>query len=363
MTAWLSDLRSADGPRALITVIETKGSTPREAGTRMVVTKDKCLGTIGGGQLEYRIVDIARAMLGNGNGTRQVHELTLGPELKQCCGGVVKVTVDTLSAADLTWTDNLNEPLEPCVVVSVLENEGSVSQCSRLLVGKTSTNGTLGDTELDVQAVEAARAMLQASSEHQLDPAAGMQIRKVSEQSPELLFEMIRAADFHLMLFGAGHVGKALVNCLGTLPCRVTWVDSRADEFPASVPPNVTVCVRDTPADEVARAGANTFFLVMTHSHPMDFQICKAVLGGGFDYLGLIGSKSKRARFKKNLIAQGIPAETTARLTCPIGIDSIKGKHPATIAIAVVAQLIEVYEARTGRGLAALEDRRATAGV
>jgi len=148
------------------------------------------------------------------------------------------------------------------------------------------------------------------------------------------------------VLFGAGHVARALVAVLAGLPCRVTWVDGRESEFPADVPRNVTIVVTDTPEAEVAAAPTGACFLVMTHSHPLDQALAEAILRrGAFAYFGLIGSVSKRRQFERRMAERGIPPERFADMICPIGVPGIKGKEPSSIAIAVAAQLLQVEEA------------------
>ena len=139
------------------------------------------------------------------------------------------------------------------------------------------------------------------------------------------------------MLFGAGHVGKELAHILSRLPCSLTWVDPRPDAFPAAVDANTTVLIEDEPAWAVDDAPANACFLVMTHSHALDFDIVERVLKrSDYRFLGLIGSETKAAKFRARLARKGLPAE---RLVCPIGIVKA-GKHPAEVAVSVAAQLI-----------------------
>jgi len=347
---WLDTLRALGDNQAdcaLITVLDTRGSTPREAGTRMVVTPDACMGTIGGGQLEFQAVELARCMLSKDatSAAKQVHTFTLGPEMQQCCGGVVRLSLEAITAGGSGWIDALAERRTrgTCVVVSEMPG-ASTASAGRLVLTAHDSWGSLGNEALDKQATETALAMFNLTSKNGIGAPDGVHVMEACGDMPALLFEVVSNTDFHVMLFGAGHVGKALVNVLSDLPCHIDWVDSRADEFPASIPANVTVRINDVPADEVRNAPAGSFFLVMTHSHPTDFQICKAVLAGEFAYLGLIGSQSKRNRFTKNLVRAGLPPEKTARLTCPIGIAGIRGKHPTAIAIAVAAELLELYE-------------------
>jgi len=148
-----------------------------------------------------------------------------------------------------------------------------------------------------------------------------------------------------LLLFGAGHVGRALVLALAPLPFTVRWIDPRRDMFPAVMPANVTPIASATPVEEIDAADKDAFVLIMTHSHALDFDIVtRALAAGRFPYVGLIGSATKRARFEHRLADLGLSQEKIARLVCPIGIDAIEGKLPAVIAASTVAQLLIVRE-------------------
>jgi xanthine/CO dehydrogenase XdhC/CoxF family maturation factor len=143
--------------------------------------------------------------------------------------------------------------------------------------------------------------------------------------SIEVFIDVLRPPNFSIVLFGAGHVGRALVRTFADLDCRITWVDARDDAFPASVPDNVEVAITDAPEAEVAAAPPGAYFLVMTHSHPLDEALCECILRrGDFAYFGLIGSLSKRRQFEKRLEARGVTKDRLATMTCPIGIE---GRH------------------------------------
>ena len=153
---------------------------------------------------------------------------------------------------------------------------------------------------------------------------------------------------FTLQLYGAGHVGRAIVHLLATLPCQVQWIDERQDEFPSAPSPThiERLCVEPVHA-EVRSAPPGACYLVLTHSHDLDLAITEAILRrGDFAYLGLIGSATKRARFVHRFEERGVPAAALARLTCPIGVPGSAGKQPELIAVAVVAQLLQQAGAR-----------------
>ena len=252
MAIWLDALATAERehqPAVLVTVLSAKGSTPREAGAKMVVSTDGLAGTIGGGNLEYQCEAAARGLLADGAEGPSTRDFPLGPALGQCCGGHVTV-----------------------------------------------------------------------------------------------LFEVIRPPRLHVGLFGAGHVGKALIKLLADLPCRVSWIDSRPEALPANLPPNVLPVRVTDPAQAVASLPAGTLILVMTHDHQLDFEIVSAALRRA-DLLavGLIGSDTKRARFVGRLARQGIAADG---LICPIGLPGIEGKEPEVVAISVAAQILQLQPAQ-----------------
>jgi xanthine dehydrogenase accessory factor len=148
-----------------------------------------------------------------------------------------------------------------------------------------------------------------------------------------------------VLLFGAGHVGRAVVLALAPLPFAVRWIDGRPDQFPQYVPQNVVTVRTDDTDGELAQAPRDAMVVVMTHSHPLDFDITvRALRRDMFDFIGLIGSETKRARFASFARQMGVPAEQIDRLVCPIGLPQIKGKEPAVIAAALAAQLLVVSE-------------------
>ncbi len=328
----------------LITVASSRGSTPRETGAKMLVTRTHVVGTIGGGNLEYKAIELARERLGEGSEASwrcQSRRFPLGPSLGQCCGGVATLQFEHLDNATAEWADRL-AALSAGQHAAVLVSRTEVDAGSeKLLVTETAVWGELDDENLARAAVEAARDLLATDGSAALRRLESRDV--AGENGALLLFEPFRPCDFHIVLFGAGHVGRALVNILGALPCTVTWVDSRAEQFPPDCPANVRAVSREAPELEVAAAPCGSFFLVMTHSHPLDQQLCERVLRrNDFRYCGLIGSRSKRRKFEKRLVAEGVEPALLAKLVCPIGIAGIGGKQPAEIAVAVAAELLQV---------------------
>jgi xanthine dehydrogenase accessory factor len=336
MPDWLAVLARLSGSGMsciLVTVAETRGSVPRDAGAKMVVTEDAAYGTIGGGQLEYEALHAARAMLACGVAAAQLRRFGLGPSLGQCCGGVAQVLFEPVCEGTDGWLTALMECAEhgkSAVLVTAIGGPAA----GKLVVGSDRVLGSFGDRPGQADVIAAARAALDA-------PSAGPHLAQTEHGA--VLSELIRPDGLHVVLFGAGHVGKALVRVLGELPCRVAWIDGRADEFPREVPPNVTVECTEMPQYAVERAPAGAAFLVMTHSHALDLTLCEKILRrNDFTYFGLIGSATKRAKFIKRFKARGLPDDLIERMVCPIGLPGLPGKHPGEIAVAVAAQLLTV---------------------
>jgi xanthine dehydrogenase accessory factor len=263
----------------VVTLDSVIGSAPREAGCRMIVTVDKTFGSIGGGNLEFEATAHAQDLLAKESLPGQEQRpFALGPALNQCCGGSVTLLFECYEANVPGWLEEL----------------------------------------LDEAGIET------------LETADG-----------KWRLELIGVQLKPLILFGAGHVGHAVARLLADLPFDVTWVDSRPDVFPDRPGPNINVVDSNDVLSEVSKAPPGGVFVVMTHSHQLDEDICFEVLSrGDFTWLGLIGSVTKRRRFIQRLAQRGIDESKLAQLVCPIGLSGIKGKQPATIALSLVAQLM-----------------------
>ncbi|MEP7282088.1 MAG: xanthine dehydrogenase accessory protein XdhC, partial [Rubrivivax sp.] len=240
------------------------------------------------------------------------------------------------------------------VIVEVLSHRGSVPRetGTRMLVatgdGADSTAGTIGGGHLEWQAISHARAGRTTPWSVALGPSLGqccggaLTLAFVPLSAAALASWPTTPPRLEIELYGAGHVGRAIVQLLTGLDVRVRWIDQRDDAFPtAALPSSIEALCAEPIEAEVAAAPPGACHLVLTHSHDLDLRLTEAILWrGDFRWLGLIGSATKRARFMRRLAERGVPADALARLTCPIGLPGVGGKAPAEIAIAVVAQLL-----------------------
>ena len=308
----LAELSGKHGPVVRVVVAEVAGSAPREVGTAMVVWADGQDGTIGGGALEYKAAARARAMLAGGPAVR-LDRQPLGPSLGQCCGGAVTLMSEVWDAAALAGLDG-----RPVV--------------ARALPGKG--------------------AEMPLAVHRLLAKARGQGAPVATRIVQGWLIEPVAKAGREVWIWGAGHVGRALVSVLLPVPgLRITWVDVAADRFPVVpdrvVQMGVVQMIAPNPADLVAKAPRGAEHLVLTFSHALDLELCHRLLGHGFAALGLIGSATKWARFRSRLAALGHGAEAVARITCPIG-DPALGKHPQAIAVGVAAELLRRAGVKSG---------------
>ncbi|MEM8787228.1 MAG: xanthine dehydrogenase accessory protein XdhC [Pseudomonadota bacterium] len=287
----------AHGMVARVVVAAHAGSTPRETGTAMLVWADGQAGTIGGGALEFDAVARARERLSGGAGPLLLKQ-PLGPALGQCCGGAVSLVIEIFTAQSLAAIPQAGGYAR---AVSDAPEPLGVRNWFRAQRGGRAPEPALIDGWL-VEPLEAPRAPV--------------------------------------WIYGAGHVGRALVGTFAGLPFAVTWVDDARTRFPDTIPTHADMLVAAKPAAAVAHAPDTAHHLVLSYSHALDLEICHAVLSRPFASLGLIGSATKRARFLSRLADLGHRPEWLARLTCPIG-DPGLGKHPQAIAVGVVHRLLK----------------------
>jgi xanthine dehydrogenase accessory factor len=302
----LIEALEAEGSGALVSLVRVEGSSPRESGARMVVRPSGAFnGTIGGGALEWEALDAARAALEAGRRAPLRRIVSLGPDLAQCCGGRVQWLIETFyrqDAADLA-------------ALAAAERAGSF-----VAEAHVASDGRLA---------------------RQIRPWPGGEGAEIELLADGGLRERFFDARMTLYLFGAGHVGRALILALAPLPFKTRWIDPRREAFPERAPGNVAMVHSEAPERELSAAPGGAQILIMTHSHPLDLAIVSEALSAQrFSFVGLIGSATKRARFLSQMRAAGLTEGALERLVCPIGLPGVEGKEPAVIAAAIAAQLL-----------------------
>jgi xanthine dehydrogenase accessory factor len=319
MSVWPTIARfiAEHGAAALVTMATVEGSSPREPGARMVVAPNGSFtGTIGGGALEWGALAEAQGLMARRDGAAVLRlDRALGPDLGQCCGGFVRLTIERFSQADSDAVATLAEAERAGALVTV------------------------------AAAGEDGRPVRRIASP---DEAAGLPAGQGYLPQGGIVLERFGEEPTAFWLFGAGHVGRALAVALAPLPFAVTWIDTRPGAIPETFPGNVTAVRHGDPVELLARAPDGAFIAVMTHSHALDLDLVIAALRAGrFAYVGLIGSATKRARFTSAMRKIGIPADAVDSLVCPIGLTAIRDKAPAAIAASVVAQVLIEREKMT----------------
>ena len=277
-----------------VVIAAIRGSSPREVGAAMLVWDGGQTGTIGGGTLEFQAVEAARAQQVRSRLSRHA----LGPDLGQCCGGAVTLLSEVYDAE-------------------------AVAQLDREVIARPVADAPM---PLSVK-----RLLAQARNQGQ---------RPEAQLIDGWMIEPVHSPHRQLWIWGAGHVGRALVDVMAPLPdLAITWVDTAPDRFPDTVPAGVAVVPAAKPAELVRHTPRDAEHLVLTYSHNLDLELCNRLLRHGFRFAGLIGSATKWARFRSRLAALGHSPAHIGRITCPIG-DPALGKHPQMIAIGVAAQIL-----------------------
>jgi xanthine dehydrogenase accessory factor len=296
---------TAHGRVARVVIVQHAGSSPREDGASMLVWRDGQSGTIGGGALEWEATTRARLALEAGD---RVDKVPLGPELGQCCGGAVMLLTEVWTAARLAT-----------------------------ISGDVYVRRYIGD-RAEMPLKVANRLRRARSGSHVL----------VTEQIQGWFIEPIARPTRQVWVWGAGHVGRAIVQVLAPLPgVAITWIDTSSDRFPDGTFERVEKVVTEDLGTHAMSAPEGVEHLVLTYSHALDLELCHRLLQRGFRSCGLIGSATKWARFRSRLGALGHSVEAVGRIRCPIGDPSL-GKHPQAIAVGVAAEMLRAPQVRLG---------------
>lgn len=257
-------------------------------------------------------------------------------------------------------------------LVEVTDAKGSTprEKGAWMLVSPTAIHGTIGGGQLEFMAIDRARALLKSEEPSHpvnldipLGPEigqccggrVGVGIRPVDEPFRDDLTAAAEAEDArrpHVYLFGGGHVGRALAAAFSLLPVETIVVETRADAL-EGVPEEVATRLTPVPEEMVREAPAGAAFVVLTHDHALDFLIvAEALKRDDAAYVGMIGSKTKKATFRSwYLKTAGGSEEAFARLVSPIGGDAVKDKRPAVIAALAAAEIVTALLRRSESSL------------
>jgi len=288
------------GKIARVLILKTFGSAPRDEGTTMLIWDSGQFGTIGGGELEYQVTRLAKKIIIDNKGSR-IKKYSLGPDMGQCCGGAVELLIEILDETKVKF-------------ISV--DDGFFARP----VFKD-------EKSLNVQAL--------------IKSYRNKSVPIKTSFKDGWLFEPVTKEKELIWIYGAGHVGTAIANILSKLSqFSVTCIDTSQDRYPDNFPKTVKKLITKNPAHIVQYAPSETHHLILTYSHALDLEICHQLLQHNFATAGLIGSKTKWARFKKRLNELNYTFEQINRIICPIGEPSF-GKSPYEIAIGVASMLLD----------------------
>ena len=294
----------------LVFVTEHKGSTPRETGAWVLISEDQCLGTLGGGEVERTAIAEAHDLLAARKKWQRTDDsFQLGPDLGQCCGGFMSALLEPIDESAIAW---LEEALS-------VETEGYVFFP---LTSRSDTPQVINDCLPD-----------------NLGETIGVHIQPLLDPRPRIV------------LYGGGHVGKAIAVIATQMPVRLEVVDERLDilaEIPCSN--NIKISHRDNSPSHARELTDADAVLIMTHSHGLDYRLCHMLLGNtDISYIGLIGSETKSARFRSGFLKEGFHTDAIDQITCPIGAAGPNGKEPGIIAIAALNEIMQTLESTDAR--------------
>lgn len=273
----------------------------------------------------------------------------------------------------LQWFDavqSLQHSGDAYALVTVLGCTGSTPRdhSSKMVITGEETFDTIGGGHLEFLVMKKAREIIATNAgtnkvEQEIHHfPLGASLGQCCGGSATVLIETFAACQFHVGIFGAGHVAKSIITILAGLNCKVSWIDSRADEFPLEIPANVKKIIASESCDELEDLPSGSDVLILTHNHQLDFELCLAALRRNRNPLnqlrsiGLIGSETKALRFQKRLTDRLLDKKNQAlenktlvecikSIRCPVGLSSVPGKLPMEVAVSIVGELIAIDHA------------------
>ena len=352
MNSWLKPVKTASALNngfVLLTIISTKGSTPCSNGDKIVFSgAESVFGSIGGGNLEFKALSFAEELLSlNSNGT-YLKKYPLGASLGQCCGGYVNVMFESFIQSDATnsWIEtvsNLLQDNEDFIVATIVDSNSEIEFSSKKFVyldGTLSPN--IGDKKISSLITKSAKDLLLLS-----DSPTIVQFENQSGALTEVCFEKVLTSEVQpVVIFGAGHISRALMPILINLPIKIYWVDDRAEQFDKYQGDTSQIdIICDDFVQSIPDLPDSSYCLVITYSHQIDFEICeKMITQNNFSYLGMIGSEIKGKKFRDRFHQKNFSEEVINKFICPIGDKQKFLKSPAAIAVTIAMDLINFIE-------------------
>ena len=288
----------------LIFVASHQGSTPRETGAWLLVSSLEVIGTLGGGEIEYTSIAEAQNILaGRQPFVAKKKTYQLGPDLDQCCGGAMAIFFLPINSEALIWLQPLCSFIKEERRGNIIFDTSSSSLMPELLEGEVPKSKQNVDT---------------------------FHIQPLYDSRPRVI------------LYGAGHVGRAVAAISLQLPILLTVVDGRKSQL-VQVPSgeNITSEHWDNPVSQANKVLSAKAAIIMTHSHGLDYRLCQSLIKNPhFLYIGLIGSMTKSERFRRALRKEGNTDKEISRIISPIGRNGPHGKEPGIIALSVLSEVI-----------------------
>ena len=356
MNSWLKPVRNSialNNPFVLLSVIETKGSTPCSRGDKIVFAGGKSIfGSIGGGNLEFKALDFAENLLSDNINTIHLEKYPLGATLGQCCGGYVKVMFESFIETDpgskknSSWIDtaaSLIEKNQDFVIATLINKHSEKEQSYQKFVYSSDNNVAFsGESKLSKEILNSVTSLLSSSQ----SPTV-IEFNDESGLLTEVCLEKVVCSEIQTVaVFGAGHISRALMPIITKLPINIYWIDDRPlqfEQYQGDTSQINIICddfslgLIDLPDD--------AYCLVITYSHQIDFDICEKIISKNkFSYLGMIGSAIKGKKFRDRFLQKGYPEKTVDKFICPIGEKQKFLKSPTAIAVTIAMDLINFLE-------------------
>jgi xanthine dehydrogenase accessory factor len=335
----------------IITVVETKGSTPCNVGQKIIYSGcDNFFGSIGGGNLEFNSLKNAKQILNLKIERTELVRYPLGASLGQCCGGYVKVMFESYlyndkNNEDEYWLNQLNKAVEKksdYMVITVIDTDLQKQiSSSKLVYYKNEKNELIlrGAKKVDIDELFKSLGLAKTNEKFtcpvQLNEGDSICIENFAYSQQQAV-----------ALFGAGHISRALMPILTQLPITIYWIDDRKAQFDyyEGEKSKINIVCDDMP-DAVLDLPKNIYCMIITYSHNLDFEICEQImLRDSFCYLGVIGSEIKGKQFRDRFINKGLPINLVEKLICPIGVKHKYIKSPVSIAVSIATDLINFLE-------------------